>query len=194
MYGRVYGAGFVHDPCDVVPPLKKGTVVWQFTRIREDVEMGEDCKIASFVYIDRKVKIGNGVKIQNGVSVFTGVTIEDDVFVGPHVVFTNVRHPRAWIDRKHEFEPTLLRVGCSIGAGAVIRCGVTIGEYALVAAGAIVTHDVGNYELVAGAPARRVQWVCRCGKPLVEREGCLFSCSECAEQYEWHSEKGMEWR
>jgi len=119
-----------------------------------------------------KVRIGNGVKVQNNVSIYEGVEIEDDVFLGPSMVFTNVINPRAFIQRKEEFKKTLLKKGCSIGANATIVCGVTIGRYALIGAGAVVTNDVPDFALMVGVPARRIGWVSKAGHKLeFDKEG-----------------------
>jgi UDP-2-acetamido-3-amino-2,3-dideoxy-glucuronate N-acetyltransferase len=126
--------------------------------------------------------IGNNVKIQNNVSVYTGVTLEDDVFCGPSVVFTNVINPRSHIVRRHEYRPTLVMQGASLGANSTVVCGVTIGRYAFVAAGAVVTHDVPDYALVAGVPARQIGWICYCGIRLSPANGTA-RCDECHRLY-----------
>jgi UDP-2-acetamido-3-amino-2,3-dideoxy-glucuronate N-acetyltransferase len=131
-----------------------------------EVVIGENCVIGQNVFIDNGTVIGNGVKIQNNVSVYNGVTLEDQVFIGPSVVFTNVINPRAFIERKNEFKPTLVRKGASLGANATILCGVIIGEFALVAAGSVVTKDVQPYALVMGNPASPRGWVSRAGAKL----------------------------
>jgi UDP-2-acetamido-3-amino-2,3-dideoxy-glucuronate N-acetyltransferase len=132
------------------------TKIWHFSHISGQCKIGERCIIGQNVYIAPKVYIGNNVKIQNNVSVYTGVTIEDDVFIGPSVVFTNVINPRATVERKDEFKPTLISKGASIGANATIICGVHIGEYAMVGAGAVVTKDVEPYTVVVGNPAKKI--------------------------------------
>ena len=129
-------------------------------------KIGENCIIGQNVYIERDVVIGNRCKIQNNVSVYKGVTLEDEVFCGPSCVFTNVYNPRAFIERKHEFRPTLVKRGATIGANATIVCGATIGRYALVAAWAVVKSDVPDYAIVAGVPARQIGWACKCGTTL----------------------------
>ncbi|NOZ72785.1 MAG: N-acetyltransferase, partial [Chloroflexi bacterium] len=132
--------------------------------------------------------IGNGVKIQNNVSIYNGVILEDDVFCGPSMVFTNVINPRSEIERKHEFKPTLVKRGATIGANATIVCGITIGEYALIGAGAVVTRDVPAYALMTGVPARRVGWVCRCGVKLEFGEEGEAVCEGCGRRYHRRAE------
>lgn len=135
--------------------LGAGTKIWHFSHISPGVFIGENCVIGQNVFIGKNVKIGNGVKIQNNVSVFEGVTLEDDVFIGPSVVFTNVINPRAFIERKSEFKLTLIKKGTSIGANSTIICGNTVGEYALIGAGSVVTRSVPAYELWYGNPASK---------------------------------------
>src|SRR5438270_3526641 len=139
--------------------------------------LGQKCNIGQNVVISPGVQIGNRVKIQNNVSVYTGVELEDEVFCGPSMVFTNVINPRSHIERKHEYRRTWVRKGASVGANATIVCGVTLGYYSFVAAGAVVTRDVPDFGLVMGVPAVRVGWVCYCGVRLAE--GSEVSCREC---------------
>lgn len=134
--------------------IGNNTRIWHFCHVMPTAIIGANCNLGQNVFIDNNVAIGNGVKIQNNVSVYNGVTLEDDVFVGPSVVFTNVINPRSFIERKDEFKPTLVKKGASIGANATVICGITIGEYAMIGAGAVVTKDVAAYELVIGNPAR----------------------------------------
>ena len=165
--------------------IGKGTKIWHFSHIMSGSQIGEGCNIGQNVVISPKVTIGNNVKIQNNVSVYTGVQCEDDVFLGPSVVFTNVINPRSFISRKESFLPTIIRRGASIGANATIVCGNTIGEYALIGAGSVVTKDVLPYALVVGNPAKQVGWVCRCGCRL-EKDDLKkkMVCKECSEEYE----------
>lgn len=165
---------FVHPTAEVSEMTKigKGTRIWHHAQIREFAEIGENCNIGKGVYIDKGVKIGNRVKIQNYVSVYCGVVIEDDVFIGPSATFTNDKYPRAWIWDESRLCRTLVKRGASIGANATIVCGITIGEYAMVAAGAVVTKDVPSHALVAGVPARIVGYVCECGNKLDEKLEC----------------------
>ena len=165
--------------------IGKGTKIWHFSHIMSGSQIGEGCNIGQNVVISPKVTIGNNVKIQNNVSVYTGVQCEDDVFLGPSVVFTNVINPRSFISRKESFLPTIIRRGASIGANATIVCGNTIGEYALVGAGSVVTKDVLPYALVVGNPSKQVGWVCRCGCRLEKDElKKKMVCKECSEEYE----------
>lgn len=161
-----------------------GTRVWHFCHLMAGSHIGSDCILGQNVYVDRDVEIGNGCKIQNNVSVYRGVTLEDRVFCGPSVVFTNVINPRAFIERKAEFRPTLVRTGATLGANATIVCGLTVGAYALVGAGSVVTRDVADFALMLGVPARRSGWVCRCGVSLPTGEnGDLLVCPACGDQY-----------
>jgi UDP-2-acetamido-3-amino-2,3-dideoxy-glucuronate N-acetyltransferase len=143
------------------------TKIWHFTHILSDTIIGTDCSFGQNCVVGPNVTIGNGVKVQNNVSIYEGVEVEDDVFLGPSMVFTNVINPRAFIQRKEEFKRTLLKQGCSIGANATIVCGVSIGEYALIAAGAVVNKDIKPYALMAGVPAKQIGWVGISGNTLV---------------------------
>jgi len=162
------GEYFVHPSAvidrDVV--IGRGTRIWHFSHVLSGSDIGANCVIGQNVMIGPRVRIGNGCKIQNNVSVYEGVTLEDDVFCGPSAVFTNVLAPRAFIDRKREFRPTLVKRGATIGANSTVICGTTIGPYAMVAAGAVVTRDVPPFSLVVGAPARFMAWVGRSGERL----------------------------
>jgi UDP-2-acetamido-3-amino-2,3-dideoxy-glucuronate N-acetyltransferase len=139
--------------------IGSGTYIWHFCHVMPAAVIGYHCTIGQNVFIDNNVRIGNGVKIQNNVSVYNGVRLEDDVFIGPSVVFTNVINPRSFIERKNEFKPTLVLQGASIGANATIICGITIGEYAMIGAGAVVTKNVPAYALMVGIPAKQIGWV-----------------------------------
>jgi UDP-2-acetamido-3-amino-2,3-dideoxy-glucuronate N-acetyltransferase len=143
-----------------------GTKIWHFCHILPHTIIGENCSFGQNCVVGPKVRVGNGVKVQNNVSIYEGVEIEDDVFLGPSMVFTNVINPRAFIQRKEEFRKTLLKRGCSVGANATIVCGVTIGEYALIGSGAVVTKDVKPYALMVGVPARQIGWVGVSGNTL----------------------------
>ena len=155
-----------------------GTKVWHFAHLLPDTVVGRDCVLGQNVMAGPRVRIGDRVKIQNNVSVYEGVVLEDEVFVGPSAVFTNVINPRAAIERKSEFRVTRVRRGATLGANATVICGVTIGEYALVAAGAVVTKDVAPHALVAGVPARAIGWVCVCAATLKFAKG-LARCRDC---------------
>lgn len=185
---------YVHPTAEVSPDAQigAGTRIWRQAHVREYVHLGETCNIGKGVYIDAHVRIGSNVKIQNHVSVFEGVTLEDGVFVGPHVCFTNDLLPRAITpDGKlksaedWEITPTLVKYGASIGAGSVILCGVTIGEFALIGAGSMVTRDVPPHALVFGNPARQHGYVCKCATRLTEvheQDGRLVGwCERCGE-------------
>ncbi len=144
---------FIHPTAEVLGKIGKGTKVWHQAQVCKGAELGEDCILGKSVYVDKDVKIGNRVKLQNRVSVYHGVEIEDDVFVGPHVTFTNDKYPRAFIS-DFEVYKTLVKKGASIGAGSVILCGITLGEYCMIGSGSIVTKDVPAYTLVRGNPAK----------------------------------------
>jgi UDP-2-acetamido-3-amino-2,3-dideoxy-glucuronate N-acetyltransferase len=135
------------------------TRIWHFCHVMPGAVIGERCQLGQNVFVDNNVRIGNGVKIQNNVSVYNGVVLEDDVFIGPSVVFTNVLNPRSFIERKAEFRPTLVKKGATIGANATIVCGVVIGHFAMIGAGAVVTKDVPDNALVVGNPSKQVGWV-----------------------------------
>jgi UDP-2-acetamido-3-amino-2,3-dideoxy-glucuronate N-acetyltransferase len=182
--GGVNSDYFAH-PTAVIDPgceIGKGTRIWHFCHVMPGSKLGEHCNLGQNVVISPDVRIGNNVKIQNNVSVYTGVELEDDVFCGPSMVFTNVINPRSHIVRKHEYRKTLIRKGASIGANATIVCGVSLGRYSFVGAGAVVTHDVSNYALVVGVPALQIGWVCSCGIRLPDDiPGAM--CPSCGRKY-----------
>ncbi|MFN3821534.1 MAG: acyltransferase [bacterium] len=177
---------FVHPSAYVDEPVEigEGTKIWHFCHIMKNARIGKNCILGQNVNVDRDVVIGNNVKIQNNVSVYTGVLIEDDVFLGPSCVLTNVTNPRSQINRHSLYENTILKKGCSIGANATIVCGVTIGRYAFIAAGAVVTKSVPDYALMVGVPARQVGWVSRHGIPLrnPDQDG-IYTCPESGLRY-----------
>ena len=177
----VHPTAVVDQPCRV----GAGTRIWHFCHVMVGANIGEGCTLGQNVFVGGGAIIGNRVKIQNNVSVYDGVVIEDDVFLGPSAVLTNVRNPRAEISRRAAFEITLLRQGCTIGANATVVCGMTIGRYAMVAAGAVVTHDVADYALAVGVPARQVGWISRHGQPLADpdAEG-VMRCPESGLRYQ----------
>ena len=159
--------------------------IWHWVHISGGAVIGRRCSFGQNVYVGNKVVIGDNCKIQNNVSLYTGVTLEDHVFCGPSLVFTNVVNPRSEIVRKDEYRPTLVRRGATLGANATIVCGVTIGTYAFVGAGAVVTRDVGDFALVFGNPARREGWICRCGLRL-DVQDASPGCASCGTAYALH--------
>jgi len=163
--------------------IGKDTKIWHFSHVMPKAVIGQHCNIGQNVYIDNNVTIGNGVKIQNNVSVYNGVVVEDDAFLGPSMVFTNVNNPRSFIERKNEFRITRVKKGASIGANATIICGNTIGEYAFVGAGSVVTKDVQAYSLVVGNPARHTAWMSVRGHKLDFDEKGQATCAESGEKY-----------
>jgi UDP-2-acetamido-3-amino-2,3-dideoxy-glucuronate N-acetyltransferase len=165
-----------------------GTRVWHFCHVMPGAVIGERCSLGQNVVVMGGTRIGDNVKIQNNVSIYEGVELEDDVFCGPSMVFTNVMNPRSHVPRKHEYRRTLVRRGASIGANATIVCGVTIGAYAFVGAGAVVTKDVPAYALVVGVPGKIAGWVCECGVSL--DDGLVeLSCPACGKLYTRSGEK-----
>jgi UDP-2-acetamido-3-amino-2,3-dideoxy-glucuronate N-acetyltransferase len=168
----------VDDPCEI----GEGTKIWHFSHVMANCRIGRKCVLGQNVNVASGVRIGDNVKIQNNVSLYTGVELEDDVFCGPSMVFTNVMTPRSHVNRRSAYQRTLVKRGASLGANSTIVCGVTIGRYALVGAGAVVTSDVPDHALVVGVPARQTGWVCRCGVPLDLSEGA-GSCPECGSMY-----------
>ncbi len=158
-----------------------GTRVWHWVHVSGGARIGARCSLGQGVFVGNRVVLGNNVRVQNNVSIYDDVTLEDDVFCGPSMVFTNVINPRSHVPRKDEYRQTRVRRGASIGANATIVCGVTIGEYAFVGAGAVVSRDVEPHALVVGVPARRSGWVCRCGVKLTGSG--TISCPECETRY-----------
>ena len=172
---------------DAPESIGKGTKIWHFSHIMPGAVIGEHCSLGQNVFVASGCVIGNNVKIQNNVSIYEGVTLEDDVFCGPSSVFTNVNNPRSHVPRKNEYLPTLVQRGATIGANATVVCGATLGRYAFIGAGAIVTRDVPDYAMVYGNPARLRGWMCACGVKLglgiaVDTEETA-SCSACQRRY-----------
>jgi UDP-2-acetamido-3-amino-2,3-dideoxy-glucuronate N-acetyltransferase len=176
---------------DAPAEVGAGTKIWHFCHVMSGARIGAGCSLGQNVFVGSRAVIGSGCKIQNNVSVYDAVQLEDDVFVGPSAVFTNVINPRAFIVRKDEYRSTIVRRGASIGANATIVCGREIGPYAFVAAGAVVTRDVPAHALVKGVPARQDGWVCRCGVVLDESPEAV-TCSGCGARY-LRRAGGIDW-
>ena len=174
-------SSYIDEGCQI----GEGTKIWHFTHVMARARIGAHCNIGQNVVIAPDVVVGNNVKIQNNVSVYTGVVLEDDVFCGPAMVFTNVANPRSHVSRKHEYQQTLVRRGASLGANATIVCGHTIGRYAFIGAGAVVTRDVPDYALVVGNPGRIAGWMCACGVKLASgaRPPKEATCAACGARY-----------
>ena len=181
---RIKGKFFAHDSAflDEGVAIGEGTTIWHTTHILKGTSIGKNCKIGQNVVVGPNVAVGNGVKIQNNVSVYEGVILEDFVFCGPSMVFTNVFNPRSEIPRMTESMPTLVKRGATLGANSTILCGITIGQYAFIGAGAVVTKDVPNYALMVGNPARVTGWMCACGVKL-QMNGKKANCSGCGKSY-----------
>ena len=179
---------FVHPTAEVASDavIGEGTYIWHQCQVMSKVRVGRNCKLGKAVYVDLGVQIGDRVKIQNGISVYKGVTIEDDVLLGPHMAFTNDLYPRAFNDQ-YEIVPTLVKNGASVGANATIVCGVVLGSYCMVGAGAVVTTDVPEHALVVGNPASVVGYVCQCGSRLnmdyKRRRNKEVKCDRCSKQF-----------
>ena len=174
----VHPSSFVDDGAVV----GKGTKIWHFCHVMPGAVIGERCSLGQNCVVMPGTRLGNNVKLQNNVSIYEGVVLEDDVFCGPSMVFTNVGTPRSHVNRRGEYEPTLVRRGASIGANATIVCGVTLGRFAFVGAGAVVTRDVKDHALVVGNPARQIGWMCQCGERLTV-EGGAGACARCGSRY-----------
>jgi len=184
-FGKPY---FVHESSYVDEPcvIGSGTKIWHFCHVMKDCTIGENCNIGQNVLISTDVVIGRNVKIQNNVSLYTGCVLEDDVFCGPSMVFTNVVNPRSHVVRRTEYKKTHVRRGASLGANSTILCGITIGQYAFIGAGSVVTRDVPNYGLIYGNPARIRGWICACGVKLalgVDNAEETDRCTACGKEY-----------
>lgn len=189
---------FAHETCYIDEPcaIGKDTKIWHFSHVMKDCVIGERCNIGQNVVVSTGCRMGNNVKIQNNVSIYTGVILEDDVFCGPSMVFTNVINPRSHVPRKDEYKVTLVKQGASIGANATVVCGTTLGRYCFVGAGAVVTRDVPDYAMVYGNPARVRGWVCNCGDKLdfssAAANNGVTECTSCGRRYSRASEHDVK--
>ena len=177
---QIHPTAVVDEGCQI----GNGTKIWHFSHIMTGSIIGNNCNIGQNVVVSPDVVLGNNVKVQNNVSIYTGVLCEDDVFLGPSCVFTNVINPRSFISRKEEFKQTLVKKGASIGANATIICGCTIGEYAMIGAGAVVTKDVAPYALIVGNPGKQIGWVSQSGCRLDFDSDGIAVCKDSGEKYE----------
>jgi len=175
----VHSSSYIDEGCII----GEGTKVWHFCHIMSNCTIGKHCNIGQNVVVSPNVVLGNNVRIQNNVSVYTGVVCEDDVFLGPSMVFTNVINPRSAVSRKDEYKSTLVKKGTTIGANATIVCGITLGEFSFVGAGAVVTKDVKPYSLVVGNPARHIGWMSENGQRLNFDSQGIATCPESGEKY-----------
>ena len=180
----VHASAFVHESAyvDDGAEIGAGTKVWHFCHVMGGAVIGERCSLGQNVVVMNGTRIGTNVKIQNNVSVYEGVELEDDVFCGPSMVFTNVMNPRSHVSRRNEYRRTLVRRGASIGANATIVCGSTLGEYAFIGAGAVVAKNVPAFAVMVGVPARRIGWMCQCGERLADTG--TGTCAVCGSTYE----------
>lgn len=182
---------FIHSTAiiDEGAQIGAGTRIWHFCHLMRDSRVGERCILGQNVFVDNNTLIGNGVKIQNNVSVYNGVVLEDDVFLGPSMVFTNVINPRSFIERKQEFKKTLIKKGATIGANATILCGIEIGTYAMIGAGAVVTKSVPDFALMTGNPARQTGWVSKAGNTLHFDENGVATCPDSGGTYKLKTDR-----
>ena len=176
---EIHPTAVIDQPC----LIGAGSHIWHFTHVCAGAEIGEGCNLGQNVMVAPGVRIGRRVKIQNNVSLYTGTTVEDDVFLGPSCVLTNVSNPRSQVSRRVLYEHTLIRRGATIGANATIVCGITLGRYCFVAAGSVVTRDVPDYGLVVGVPGRSRGWVSRHGHPLLQASDGIYTCPESGLRY-----------
>lgn len=185
---RIHESAYVDAPCSI----GTGTKIWHFCHVQSGAQLGANCVLGQNVYVGSDVVIGNNVKVQNNVAIYTGCEIEDDVFLGPSCVLTNVTNPRSQVNRRSLYERTLFRRGATVGANATIVCGVTLGRYCFVAAGSVVTRDLPDYALVMGNPARRHGWMSRHGHLLEDPdEGGVMVCPESGYRYRLEGEETL---
>jgi len=177
----VHESSYVDLPCQI----GKGSKIWHFSHIMKDSVIGENCNIGQNVVVSPKVQLGNNVKIQNNVSIYTGVICEDDVFLGPSMVFTNVINPRSGVIRKDEYMNTIVKKGASIGANATIVCGNNIGKYAFIGAGAVVTKEVPDYAIMVGSPSKNIGWMSEFGERLVFDKKGIAICNNTGSRYKF---------
>jgi len=182
---------FAHKTAVIDPGCKigKGTKIWHFSHIMPESEIGEHCSFGQNVVVSPGVKLGNNVKVQNNVSIYTGVICEDNVFLGPSMVFTNIVNPRSAVVRRNQYVETMVRKGATIGANATVVCGIEIGAYAFVGAGAVLIRDVLPYELVVGNPAKHIGWMSEYGHRLHFDSGGVAVCPESKEQYRMENDR-----
>jgi UDP-2-acetamido-3-amino-2,3-dideoxy-glucuronate N-acetyltransferase len=176
-------SAFIDEGCEI----GNGTKIWHFSHIMSNCKIGDYCNIGQNVVVSPEVVLGNNVKVQNNVSIYTGVTCEDDVFLGPSMVFTNVINPRSAVNRKNQYAKTLVKRGASIGANATIVCGIEIGKFAFIGAGAVVTKTVADYALVLGNPAKHTGWMSEYGNRLSFNKEGVAICDESKEEYRLHN-------
>ena len=176
---------FIHETAVIDEPctIGSGSKIWHFSHIMTDSVLGDNCNLGQNVVVSSKVILGNNVKVQNNVSIYTGVICEDDVFLGPSMVFTNIINPRSAVVRRDKYVETLIKKGASIGANATVICGNTIGKFALIGAGAVVTRDIAPYALVVGNPAKQIGWVSEYGNRLEFGESGKATCDESGQEY-----------
>jgi UDP-2-acetamido-3-amino-2,3-dideoxy-glucuronate N-acetyltransferase len=174
-----HATAVIDEPCQI----GEGTKIWHFSHIMPNCVIGKNCNLGQNVVVSPQVTLGNNVKVQNNVSLYSGVVCDDDVFIGPSVVFTNILNPRSAVIRRHQYVSTLIKKGASLGANSTIVCGYTIGEYALIGAGAVITNNVPPYALVVGNPARQTGWVSEYGHKLTFDANGLAVCPESNQQY-----------
>jgi UDP-2-acetamido-3-amino-2,3-dideoxy-glucuronate N-acetyltransferase len=187
MSALIQKKGYFYHPSAIIDSncnIGQGTKIWHFSHIMEACEVGENCNIGQNVVISPKVKVGNGVKIQNNVSLYTGLICEDDVFLGPSCVFTNILNPRSAVPRKNQYQTTIVRKGATIGANATVVCGIEIGTFAFIGAGAVVTKNVPPYALIMGNPASQKGWMSEYGQKLIFDNQGKAQCPESGQQYE----------